>query len=105
MARFNTYSQLVSQNSYSSGSKDDDDENEEFEDAVTDEQHHQYGQDRYNFNAMATEFDDEEDNDADSAPMKANELTQVKPEPRFELEVPKPSELVVEFTDSSYWRP
>lgn len=54
---------------------------------------------------MATEFDDEEDNDADSAPMKANELTQVKPEPRFELEVPKPSELVVEFTDSSYWRP
>ena len=37
MARFNTYSQLVSQNSYSSGSKDDDDENEEFEDAVTDE--------------------------------------------------------------------
>ena len=54
---------------------------------------------------MNTEFDDEGDNDADSAPMRVNELTQVKPEPRFVLEVPRPVELVPQFIDSSYWRP
>lgn len=36
MARFNTYSQMMSQNSYSGGSNDDDDD-DQFEDVVTEE--------------------------------------------------------------------
>lgn len=88
MARFNTYSQMMSQNSYSRSA--DDDDNEEFEDVVTDEKE----EDQF----------DHLGQDDNSTPMEASEISQAKAEPRFEIEVPKAEELVQEFVDLSYWR-
>lgn len=89
MARFNTYSQMMSQNSYSRTA--DDDDNEEFEDVVTDDKE----EDQF----------DHLGRDDDAQPMEASEISKTKEgPPRLEVEVPKEVELVKEFVDLSYWR-
>jgi len=87
MARINTYSQMMSQNSYSGASNDDDD-NDEFEDVVTEEP---------DFDHLPKD---------ESLPMETHDISpnHVKVEPRIELEMPKVEELNQEYVNQSYWR-
>lgn len=91
MARFNSYSQSVSQ---SSSNNDDDDEDEEIDLRDTNDQ------------LLDTQFELEPNND-NSLPSEY--LTQTRPSTpmplrKIEVELPENTNLVQDFVDHSYWR-
>lgn len=106
MARFNTYSQLVS--SANNSSADDYEENEEAEEVID--------EDREDLDdvptADATKADEREDEGQDDEDFNVENIAKAHnkkapvalEEPRVELEVPKSEPLVQEYTDNNYWK-
>lgn len=108
MARFNTYSQLVS--SANNSSADDDEENEEAEEVID--------EDREDLDDMPTADepttkggsnedegqDDEDFNVEHIAKAHNKKAAAVAEAPRVQLEAPKSEPLVQEYTDNNYWK-